>query len=363
MSEYVKPWQIKLDMKDQQSYINTNVVINNANNTLQFEIFVDDNGVQLDYKSYDKAIITSKKSNGFKVVSDSSHSNGLVEILEDRIRWTISSPVLAVEGIVKNELYLINSSDKKDVVATLRFNFTVQLCLLAEVITNDSNYVHGLENLFNKTEDLLEDFQEDFGTSMGGFQEDYNNFKDGINTWKDTTIETVEKTIETIETDYSTWKEEVDTWREDTVTNIGKEWESQSTKQEETFNQSMEEYDNKIDGLELDYNTWKETIENWKNLTAEEFAKVFSFDFDNQFAFVGTVKETVETASGYSSVLKRKEDDNIFALQNMKELSNGDIEIVQKVFNSDGSVFRYVKKTIVDNGEKIVSTVEEVKVE
>ncbi len=270
---YVKPWQIKLDMKDQNSYVNTNVVVNNANNTLQFDIFVNDDGKAIDYGSFHGVTIASQKSNGFKVVTDSSHSSGIVEILGDRIRWTLSSPVLSVEGIVKNELYLINNSEGKKVVATLRFNFSVQLCLLADVVVNDSNYINGLEDMFGKTEELMESLKANFDESMDSFEDKVKGLEEDYINWKDTIANTstdeIMNSIDEVKADVTTLNKSLSELDE----NLSDTTEQLSEFINET-NLSMTEISGDLTGLNTTVNNLADGLNQLSNKIQENSEKI-----------------------------------------------------------------------------------------
>lgn len=103
--------------------------------------------------------------------------------------------------------------------------------------------------------------------------------------------------------------------------------------------------------------SWKNTIDSWKSLTVTELAQIVSFNFDNQFAHEGTIKETTETDSGCISVFKWKTIDKTLAEQITEEMPDGTIEVTQKVYKADNTIFRNVKMTITETDGKIVSEV------
>ena len=134
-------------------------------------------------------------------------------------------------------------------------------------------------------------------------------------------------------------------------------WETQTAGQKTSFDSAMDGFKAQITDIKNDYINWKGTIESWKSLTIAELAKAVSFNFENQLAYEGTKKITTETDSGCASVLKFKSSNKVIAEQTTEEKPDETVEITQKVYNTDGSVFRNVKMIVTSADDTITAEV------
>ena len=138
---------------------------------------------------------------------------------------------------------------------------------------------------------------------------------------------------------------------------ISDEWGAQEQDQQTRFQQQLDRQNDDYTAWSNTIGIWKATIDSWKSLTVTELAQAVSFSFDNQCAIVGTIKETTETDAGVSSVLKFKTLDKILAEQTIEEKDDGSIVLTQKVYETNGDIFRHVKMTITETDDKITSEV------